>query len=426
MLGLAVGSFTVLPLARAAAALSSAEEVSYAAAARPGLMASRALAQCHWTPEGRAAEDTQHFDATMAAVTGLLQSVDALRQQRPPAGPAEAILPVADAEQANLVIALADLRSWRERYVHGVQTRPPYEVAREIKPAIDSLLERLAASLRRFETAGGVRPVGEQAPQATGLRWKTLAGRIDGWSDLHVVAADRFRIGNDETSGSMWQVARVEVRPGDKVNGWSGERAEVSGMCDGNGRAWPVMAGSGHEFYALAVKVAPDWSAPEANAAGYRWGTCFQLHGPDSLGASPSFALMVEGDFHVDVCGGDVFEGGVRKSPRGPVALPFSDGALHPGQWNEFLIEIGWAADETGRIVVWRRTGPERAWQTVLTREHVATLQYRTGRPVGPHYWKAGFYRSESSGTNLLWLGPIARGPDRERVIAAAFGGAGP
>jgi hypothetical protein len=253
--------------------------------------------------------------------------------------------------------------------------------------------------------------------------WVAVAGHVpDGWVDLHTVAPDRLQCVTSSSSDAPWRILRVEVRPGDKVNGWSGERAEVSGMCDAAGHALPVDASTGHEFYALSVKVAADWRTPDKNHAGYRWGTCFQLHGPDRVGASPSLALMVEDDFHLDLCSGDVMDHGTRNHPQGSTVCAFSDGDLNRGHWTQFLLDVTWAADASGRVIVSRRNAGETAWRSVCTKEHVPTLQYRFGEPVGPHYWKAGLYRSESPHTNLLWLGPIARGRDREAVLRAAFG----
>lgn len=243
-----------------------------------------------------------------------------------------------------------------------------------------------------------------------------------GWTDMQVVAADRIRSQIDQIGGRRCRVACVEVHSGDKVNGWSGERAEVSAMQDATGAPRLVGPETGHEFYAWSIKVAENWVPPDVNHAGYRWGTCFQLHGPDRFGAPPSLAFMVEDDFHLDLCGGDVTDHGSRQHPRGPVLCRFTDGDLNRGHWCQFLIDVVWAADASGGVTIFRRNLGESNWRRVCARPHIATLQYRFGEAVGPHYWKAGFYRSESQHTNVLWLGPIARGRDRDAVLRAAFG----
>jgi len=240
------------------------------------------------------------------------------------------------------------------------------------------------------------------------------------WQYLHAVGKDRLRPERDPSSPKGGTVARVEVRPGDKVI--SSERSEVCMMQDSWGRPLPVRSTSGHEYYGISVKLDLKWQAPQPNAAGYAWGTFFQLHGPDSLGASPSIALMAEKDFHLDVCGGDVMDGGKRTKPKGVVSLPYTDGSLNLGRWNQFLVDVVWAADNTGSITIYRRNEGKMQWIKVLEKQNTPTLQYGFGQQVGDHYWKTGFYRSESSHTNLLWLGPIVRGNNRNEVAVAAFG----
>jgi hypothetical protein len=46
----------------------------------------------------------------------------------------------------------------------------------------------------------------------------------------------------------------------------------------------------------------------------------------------------------------------------------------------------------------------------------VPTLQYRGDAVVHPHYWKTGFYRSESPHDNTLWIGSVLRGRTFENV----------
>jgi hypothetical protein len=253
--------------------------------------------------------------------------------------------------------------------------------------------------------------------------WSMETGNVPiRWQAFHAVNRDRLLPMVDRSSPKAGIVLRVEVRAGDKVGGWSGERSEVSGMRNMNGMPIAVSPTSGHEYYGLSVKLDRNWQAPERNEHGSVWGTFFQLHGPNELGASPSVALMVDKDFHLDLCGGDVLDGGKRAKPRGPVSYAFSNGSLSLGQWTQFLLDVVWAADDTGSITVLRRSDRKANWEKIFEKEGTATLQYRTGEAVGDHYWKAGLYRSESKHTNLLWLGPIVRGTNRNLVATAAVG----
>jgi len=249
--------------------------------------------------------------------------------------------------------------------------------------------------------------------------WAQCLEKFPGqWSELHAMEKSRLQAGTDPTSPRAGAVVRVEVRPGDKVGGWTGERAEVCAMRSADGSPLPVKASRDHEYYALSVKPDAAWQPPQPNAARETWGTFFQLHGPDRLHAPPSFALMAEKDFHVNLCGGDL----LNPKTRNPVSYPLTDGALHPGAWTEFLLDVVWAADATGSVTIYRRNKNDSAWTKVLEKQGLATLQHEGPRPVEDHYWKAGFYRSESPVATRLWLGPIARGANRDDVAVAAFG----
>lgn len=167
--------------------------------------------------------------------------------------------------------------------------------------------------------------------------WNRHIGKSpEQWKELHAMETNRLQAVEDPTGPRGGAVIEVEVRPGDKFGGWSGERAEFCGMRKTDGTSLPVRPGEGHEFYALSVKPDADWQAPQPNANRETWGTFFQLHGPDRYHASPAFALMAEKDFHVNLCVGDLLDGGKRDTPRNPISYPFNNGALKPGTWTEF------------------------------------------------------------------------------------------
>jgi hypothetical protein len=238
-------------------------------------------------------------------------------------------------------------------------------------------------------------------------------GGAGAWRYRHTMRPDSMRIENDPTRRA--RVARFIVRPGDNVGGWSGERAEVAIMQDRNGKLLSVTPSSGREFYGLSVKIPPGWQPPERNRLGETWGMVFQLHGPDELKAPPSLSLEVLGDFQIGL------HGGALLPSRTPRAYRLSDGALNPGRWVEFLLDVKWSADDQGWVVVWRRDeGGD--FRKVLDLANIANLQYGFDQPIGEHYWKAGFYRSEGRSTHEVWLGPVVRGSDRDAVAKAAFG----
>jgi hypothetical protein len=220
--------------------------------------------------------------------------------------------------------------------------------------------------------------------------------------DLHAVHQSRMRIEKMCMNVGPTNFAYFEVLPGDKFKNTTGERSEVVLGGWQNNDGFQVSGGGGVEYYKISVKLASDWEAPETNERGFQWGTFFQLHGPNEYNTSPSLALHAGNAFYLSLAGGNVnnLVGG---------RLYFSDGNLNLGKWNEFIIEVRWANDSTGMIRIHRKSLANAEWKEVLNIRGIPTLQYKSGSPAAPHYWKAGFYRSESSFTNSLWLGPIRR-----------------
>ena len=145
-------------------------------------------------------------------------------------------------------------------------------------------------------------------------------------------------------------------------------------------------------------------------------GYLFQLPGPDALGKPPTIALKARNDFHINLAGRNLFESG-QKSWGASHA--FSHGALNKGQWVEFMMDVVWAADSSGGITVHRRDQGLIRWTQVFQARNTPTLQYKTGKAVGTHYWKAGYYRyTPLNFKSQLQLGPIARGVSVDQMTA--------
>ncbi len=243
------------------------------------------------------------------------------------------------------------------------------------------------------------------------------------WVQMHAKAPDRISFAPDPTSPNGGLVARFEVRPGDYTV--SGDRAELVGMWK-HGTRFPVTPASGHEFYAVAVKVSPDWRAPgtDIRNRGIQWGVFMQLHTPDIFNSPPAIALSAMSDFHLSLCSGDLLAGGARTQNKDVVDVPFSNGDLNRGHWVQFVIDVTWALDRTGALAVYRRDEGQATFAKILDRPNMPTLTSKFGVDGGKyeHYWAVGFYRSRNSDlTNVLWLGPIVRGTAFDEVVNAAF-----
>jgi hypothetical protein len=245
------------------------------------------------------------------------------------------------------------------------------------------------------------------------------------WRDLQAWEKDRIVSRDNERFSPDIAVAQIQVKPGDQVGGWSGERAEVSTMQSLNALPLSVNTGSGKEFYGISVKLPADWQPPVATSVDpYPWGIIFQLHGPDNLGTNPAFALCAESDFHINLQTGDILEGGTRTKPKNAVRAQFSNGQLSKGKWVKFMIEVTWAADSSGYLAISRLDeDPSAQWTKVYEGKNIPTLQFAYGRAVGDHYWKTGYYRNRGlTFTSKLLLGPAVRGTSFADVAKAAFG----
>jgi hypothetical protein len=235
------------------------------------------------------------------------------------------------------------------------------------------------------------------------------------WQWLHAMEDDRITRDFEQDGPNGRGVVRVEVRQGDKVGGWSGERSEVANMLNDKGDPIQETPFPDTVYYAFAIRLDPDWQNPTPDPRGYRWGTILQLHGPDSLGVPPAFALFVEGEYGVSVQGGDV---SVNRAPK-RYRLP---GGLNRGSWTRFIVGVRWSPEKTGSVEVWRGMGNVLGFVKQVDLRGIATLQYENEQPTAPHYWKFGYYRSDSPFTSRLWLTPLVRADSFEKAKVIAFG----
>jgi hypothetical protein len=260
---------------------------------------------------------------------------------------------------------------------------------------------------------------------------------------------------------------RITVEPGDNTCGFnSGERAEVMGMLDANGKVVNEADSIGKTiFYGFSIYVPIGFKA--ATQTGYPWGIVFQLHGPDgsfnsgNYNASPDFAFGIEagvsaqttrsvnpsittcpvaeafsnrsGNSVVAYVAGynadDVSDRGPRGGSKKPTNCYFSSDPFPTfGKWTDFVIAVRWAGTPSGGITVYRRDIGTKGFKTVLHLTDIATLSYNNvvdGSSAtnikGTHYWKHGLYRAVSDHRDTIYLSGISRGMSFEDVEAASF-----
>lgn len=241
-----------------------------------------------------------------------------------------------------------------------------------------------------------------------------------GFKYKQVVSDDRLTVDQViRRAGSSASLA-VKVLPGDfppKI-GTSGERSEVLVMVDANGNRVDETASSGLRYFAFSVYVPTDWTPPQYDANHWKWGIIFQLHGPDSLSASPAFAFRLMDKFDVALTGGDLSQA----SNQTPRVYTFANSSLKLGKWVDFIIAINFSPTASGNVQVWRRDEGAADFTLTLNVANIPTLQYNGD--VQAHYWKCGYYRSASAtAVTRLNLGKLVRGSTFSEVKQAAFGG---
>jgi hypothetical protein len=247
-----------------------------------------------------------------------------------------------------------------------------------------------------------------------------------GWQAEQVMDACRIEV--DPNGFTTWHGApavRVEVDPGDDPLdlGEGTERAEDLTMQDATGTAIVENESSGTQYFAFSYYFPTSWAGTELAGNGNSWSIVLQLHGPDSLGFSPAFALSAAsatvGGTETYGIGTNV--GALTASCCGPSYTP-TNAAIALGKWTDFVMLMTFASTPTGHMTLWRRDEGQTAFTQVVDAANVATLQYASGQAVGDHYWKQGLYRGGVNRTDVYWLGPIARGATFAAVEQAAFG----
>ena len=94
----------------------------------------------------------------------------------------------------------------------------------------------------------------------------------------------------------------------------------------------------------------------------------------------------------------------------------FTDGGLIAlGKWTDFVFQIDW---NTGAVTIYRRDQGHTKFVQVLNIMDAAML------PPDSGYFKQGLYRGPNVNgrTDVLWMGPAARGTSFAAVEQAAFG----
>ena len=198
-----------------------------------------------------------------------------------------------------------------------------------------------------FVAIVAVTTVSAQEVTFTSIQRGTETALIGQWIGRDVWAPDRItNVTNPGYPGTS-SVYRFVVKPGDKVGGWTGERAEFSGIRTAKGL---LVEGedSGTQYYAFSVYIPAGWKPPEADPASKAvWGDILQLHGPIGFLNAPPVSIDLINHYTVSVRGGDA---DVLGNWHGKTYELKDGGAIRFDQWEDFVLMIKFARDDKGEV----------------------------------------------------------------------------
>jgi len=252
---------------------------------------------------------------------------------------------------------------------------------------------------------------------------------IGEWVDKDIWAPDRIATVTNPSYPGFSSVYRFTVRPGDKVGGWTGERAEFSGIQTSKGVLLENEA-SGTQYYAFSVYIPSGWKAPEGDPKSEdTWGCLLQLHGPLGFLNSPPVSIDLINHYTISLRGGN---SDVLGDWHGKPYEWKDGGAIGFDQWEDFVLMIKFARGNHGEVKLWRRTNGVLI--TVFEMTGIPTLVFKPSVEAkasgetermyaGAHYWKQGFYRSISPNvTSTLYQTGLVRASSFEAAAKEAFG----
>jgi hypothetical protein len=187
--------------------------------------------------------------------------------------------------------------------------------------------------------------------------------------------------------------------------------------CDVLTGAQPIGLGT-DAYYGLSVYVPQGWTIPSSFFAGveieeyhfqniYGAPIAFQLHADHVTLALQTGAC----NNHTTVAPGCVYHSNADSPNGNPGNLPASyvipPGALQQGQWNQMLMHVHWASDNTGQIQTWYKTASSSTWNSSSNISGIPTVQWdNTGACCASSYVdETEAYSGPLTAPMSLWLG---------------------
>jgi hypothetical protein len=246
-----------------------------------------------------------------------------------------------------------------------------------------------------------------------------------GWYGAQQMDACRYQA--DSHGFLTWHgmaAARVEVDPGDDpLNlGAGSERAECLTQQSGSGNQISEMSSSGTQYYATSYYFSNEWAATfypysvfESSGTGWPHNTASNCASAGN--ACNSWSLVLQFYPWASLAAGSTAPGQPQTLwfDVGSQKFSFSDGGqIVLGAWMDLVIQVNWSS---AAIAIWRRNEGLTSFTQVVN---------GTATSAAPSavYVKQGLYRGANVNgrTDVLWVGPTARGSSFSAVEQAAFG----
>jgi hypothetical protein len=188
----------------------------------------------------------------------------------------------------------------------------------------------------------------------------------DIWTCLCFVNHD-ISLAADTTNGKGYQVA---VAFGD-TNGYGGTTGLISGAGQLSVRQNNDLGKT--DYYAIALKV-PSWSG---SVSDIYWTTIMSLGYQTSSGDQLRLGLMPDANgnlaYEIQENAGSATI--INGFAQGTNAYRAAIGSVTYGQWQEFVLAVKWATDNTGAVVVYSRPAGG-SWSQVFSKTGVPTYLY--------------------------------------------------
>lgn len=237
-----------------------------------------------------------------------------------------------------------------------------------------------------------------------------MGNKNGGWFGIQAMDHCRMRPDNGLLTWHGMEAVRVEVQPNDDPLALRAntERTEVLIMQDGKGNQLKETPKSETQYYATSYYFPENWQGqqlpwsafPTVNCGADQnrcnsWSVVWQFWGWGGLSAA-------------------------QLSSGGPQLyrfnnMPFADGSrVALGKWTDFVFSVDW---KSGHYRVWRRDEGSQKFAPVL----IGATPVPAGQEI---YIKQGLYRGGNVGgrTDVLWVGPTARGTSFAAVEQQSFG----